>query len=94
MLDLTFVAGLGNIYVDESLNLAKLHPLRRAGSLTATQRKELYRAIKTVLRKSIRMGGTSDNTYVTIRGGRGDYLRVARVYHRVGEPCRRCGTPI
>ncbi len=94
LLDQTFVAGLGNIYVDESLNLAKIHPLRTAGSLTATQRRELYKAIKSVLRKSIRMGGTSDNTYVTIRGGRGDYLRVARVYHRVGEPCRRCGTPI
>ena len=94
LLDQTFIAGLGNIYVDESLNLAKLHPLRRAGSLTAVQRAALYRAIKSVLRKAIKMGGTSDNTYVTIRGGRGDYLRVARVYHRTGEPCRACGTPI
>jgi formamidopyrimidine-DNA glycosylase len=94
LLDQTFIAGLGNIYVDESLNLAKIHPLRTAGSLTATQKRDLYKAIKSVLQKSIRMGGTTDNTYVTIRGGRGDYLRVARVYHRVGEPCRRCGTPI
>lgn len=94
LLDQTFIAGLGNIYVDESLNLAKLHPLRRAGSLSPTQRRALYEAIKSVLRKSIKMGGTSDNTYVTIHGGRGDYLRVARVYHRTGEPCRTCGTPI
>ncbi len=94
LLDQTFIAGLGNIYVDESLNLAKLHPLRRAGSLTAAQRQALFTAIKSVLRKAIKMGGTSDSTYVTIRGGRGDYLRVARVYHRTGEPCRACGTPI
>lgn len=94
LLDQTFIAGLGNIYVDESLNLAKLHPLRTAGSLTTAQRKALYEAIKKVLRDSLRAGGTSDNTYVTIRGAKGDYLTKARVYHRVGEPCRRCGTPI
>lgn len=94
LLDQTFIAGLGNIYVDESLNLAKLHPLRTAGSLTKVQRKTLYESIKRVLRASLKAGGTSDNTYVTIRGGKGDYLNKARVYHRVGEPCRRCGTPI
>ncbi|MSU76189.1 bifunctional DNA-formamidopyrimidine glycosylase/DNA-(apurinic or apyrimidinic site) lyase [Patescibacteria group bacterium] len=94
LLDQTFIAGLGNIYVDESLNLAKIHPLRTAGSLTKAQRKALYQATKKVLRTSLRVGGTSDNTYVTIRGGKGDYLRRARVYHRTGEPCRTCGTPI
>ncbi|MEX2043288.1 MAG: bifunctional DNA-formamidopyrimidine glycosylase/DNA-(apurinic or apyrimidinic site) lyase [Patescibacteria group bacterium] len=94
LLDQTVIAGLGNIYVDEALNLARLHPLRTTGSLTEAQRKELHRAIKKILRASLRAGGTSDNTYVTIRGARGDYLRRARVYHRVGEPCRRCGTAI
>ncbi|MDP3999910.1 MAG: bifunctional DNA-formamidopyrimidine glycosylase/DNA-(apurinic or apyrimidinic site) lyase [bacterium] len=94
LLDQTVIAGLGNIYVDESLNLARLHPLRTAGSLTKAQRTALHLAIKKVLRAALRAGGTSDNTYVTIRGERGDYLRRARVYHRVGEPCRRCGTPI
>lgn len=94
LLDQTFIAGLGNIYVDESLNLAKLHPLRTAGSLTKVQRKTLYESIKKILRSSLKAGGTSDNTYVTIRGGKGDYLRRARVYHRTGKPCRTCGTPI
>ncbi|HEY8108840.1 MAG TPA: bifunctional DNA-formamidopyrimidine glycosylase/DNA-(apurinic or apyrimidinic site) lyase [Patescibacteria group bacterium] len=94
LLDQTVIAGLGNIYVDEALNLARIHPLRTAGSLTKTQRAALHPAIKKVLRDSLRAGGTSDNTYVTIRGARGDYLRRARVYHRTGEPCRRCGTPI
>ncbi|MEX1113212.1 MAG: bifunctional DNA-formamidopyrimidine glycosylase/DNA-(apurinic or apyrimidinic site) lyase [Patescibacteria group bacterium] len=94
LLDQTAVAGLGNIYVDEALNLARLHPLRTAGSLTKPQRVVLHAAIKRILRDALRAGGTSDNTYVTIRGERGDYLRRARVYHRTGEPCRRCGTPI
>lgn len=94
LLDQTFLAGLGNIYVDESLNLARLHPLRKAGSLTAAQRRELFTAIRHVLRLALRYGGTSDNTYVSIRGGKGDYLRYARVYHRAGQPCLKCGRPI
>ena len=94
LLDQTAIAGLGNIYVDEALNLARLHPLRTAGSLTKPQRAALHAAIRQVLRDSLRAGGTSDNTYVTIRGERGDYLRRARVYHRTGEPCRRCGSRI
>lgn len=94
LLDQTFIAGLGNIYVDEALNLSKLHPLRTAGSLTSAEGKELFEAIKQVLRTSLKYGGTSDNTYVTIRGGKGDYLNHARAYHRSGEPCRTCGRPI
>lgn len=91
LLDQTFIAGLGNIYVDEALNLAKLHPLRTAGSLPPAKRHALFTAIKQVLRTSLRYGGTSDNTYVTIRGDKGDYLNHARAYHRTGEPCRTCG---
>lgn len=94
LLDQTFIAGLGNIYVDEALNLAKLHPLRTAGSLRRPQRQALYKAIIQVLKLSLRYGGTSDSTYVTVRGGKGDYLTYARVYHRTGKPCRACGTLI
>ena len=94
LLDQSVVAGLGNIYVDESLNLARLHPLRTAGSLSASQRRALYDSIKAILRTALKYKGTSDNTYVSIRGGKGDYLRHARVYHRTGEPCRKCGTLI
>lgn len=91
LLDQTFIAGLGNIYVDEALNLARLHPLREAGSLSNAKADELHAAIIQVLKTSLKYGGTSDNTYVTIRGGKGDYLSYARVYHRTGLPCRRCG---
>ncbi len=94
LLDQSFIAGLGNIYVDEALNLAKLHPLRLAGSLRPAQQRALYQAIRQVLRTSLRLGGTSDNTYVTIRGEQGDYHRIARVYHRTGLPCPSCGTLI
>lgn len=94
LLDQTFLAGLGNIYVDESLNLARLHPLKTTGSLNAVQRKTLYEAIINVLEAALKYGGTSDNTYVTIQGGKGDYLQHARVYHRTGLSCRECGTLI
>lgn len=94
LLDQTFIAGLGNIYVDETLNLAKLHPLRTARSLTAAQRRILFEAIRAILRKAIKHQGTSDNTFVTITGGKGDYLKYARVYHRTDLPCHACGTPI
>ncbi len=94
LLDQGFLAGLGNIYVDESLNLAKIHPLRTAGSLTKSQQQELFGAIRIILKTALKYGGTSDNTYVTIRGGKGDYLTRARVYHRTGLPCRACGTTI
>lgn len=94
LLDQTFIAGLGNIYVDESLNLARLHPLRIAGSLTPAQRRGLYDAIRTILKLAIKHQGTSDNTFVSITGGKGDYLKHARAYHRTDLPCRKCGTPI
>lgn len=94
LLDQTFVAGLGNIYVDEALNLAKLHPLRTAGSLKSAQRAALHAAIRQVLQDSLNYGGTSANTYVNVRGGKGDYLNHARVYHRTGLSCRACGTLI
>lgn len=94
LLDQTFLAGLGNIYVDEALNLAKLHPLQLAGSLTTAQGRALFDSIRVILRTALTYGGTSDNTYVTIRGGKGDYLNHARAYHRTGLPCLACGTPI
>ena len=88
LLDQTFVAGIGNIYADEALWLALLHPLRRAGGLTEAERRALYRAIRTALRDGIRRSGaTFDWAYPT-----GDYR--FRVYDRQGQPCRRCRRPI
>jgi formamidopyrimidine-DNA glycosylase len=90
LLDQTFVAGLGNIYVDEALNLAKLHPLTPANCLTQGQARRLLESIRTVLRDGIKRNGASiDWVY---RGG--DFQNYFRVYQRTGEPCPECGTPV
>jgi formamidopyrimidine-DNA glycosylase len=95
LLNQTFVAGVGNIYADESLWYAKLHPLRDAASLTDTEASDLYNAIRRVFRKAIGVGGTSfDATYKRINGQSGEFQEDLRVVGRAGEPCYRCGTPI
>ena len=90
LLDQTFIAGLGNIYTDESLNIAKLHPLAQADTVKPTQAKALHQAIQSVLKEGIRRNGASiDWVY---RGG--DYQNHFRVYDQEGKPCPACGTEI
>jgi formamidopyrimidine-DNA glycosylase len=90
LLDQSVVAGLGNIYVDESLHRAGIHPLTPASRLTRAEVRRLHRAIGRVLREAIRRCGTSfDWVYP---GGRMQH--DLRVYGRGGEACRKCGTPI
>jgi formamidopyrimidine-DNA glycosylase len=90
LLDQTFVAGLGNIYTDESLNIAKLHPLALANTVTPKQAAALQQAIQSVLKEGIRRNGASiDWVY---RGG--DYQNHFRVYDQEGKPCPTCGTRI
>jgi formamidopyrimidine-DNA glycosylase len=90
LLDQTFLAGLGNIYADESLNIARLHPLAASDSVTAKQAQVLHEAIRKVLREGIRRNGASiDWVY---RGG--EFQNYFRVYDREGQPCKRCGTRI
>ena len=90
LLDQTFLAGLGNIYADESLNLAKLHPLTDSDSVTVPQAEALHGAIRTVLKEGIRRNGASfDWVY---RGG--EYQDYFRVYDRAGKSCPTCGTSI
>jgi formamidopyrimidine-DNA glycosylase len=87
LLDQAAVAGLGNIYVDESLHLARIHPARRGGSLTAAEVKRLHRAVKEIMALAIDHGGTSFSRFVNALGGKGDYLEHARVFRREGQPC-------
>lgn len=88
LLDQTFLAGLGNIYADESLHLARLHPLASSDSVTAQQAEGLHQAICRVLKEGIRRNGASfDWVY---RGGEYHF----RVYDRTGKPCPVCGTGI
>jgi formamidopyrimidine-DNA glycosylase len=86
------VAGLGNIYVDESLWLARLHPLQRIDRLTPAQRAALVQAIHTILHKSITAGGTTLRDYRNVSDQPGAFARQLLVYGRGGEPCKRCGT--
>ncbi len=90
LLDQSFIAGLGNIYVDEGLFRAGLHPLRSADSLTEDETRSLWRGIRAALRSGIRHNGASiDWVY---RGG--EFQNRFRVYQRSGEPCYKCKTPI
>lgn len=88
------VAGLGNIYADEALFYAFLHPLRRANSLTEEEIRLLHEGIVRVLELGIEHGGTSFNDYRDLWGEAGDNYNHVRVYQRDGKPCVRCGTLI
>jgi formamidopyrimidine-DNA glycosylase len=88
------VAGVGNIYADEALFYAGIHPLRRADSLTLSEIGLLHEGIITVLRRGIEHGGTSFNDYRDLWGEAGENYNHVRVYQRTGEPCIRCGTSI
>jgi len=94
LLDQRTVAGLGNIYVDEALWRAELHPLRQAGSLDSEEIARLTKGIRESLRAGIRRQGASLRDYSTPDGGRGRMQEEFRAYGREGEPCPRCGTPI
>lgn len=94
LLDQTLIAGIGNIYADEALHLAKIHPTTPACQLPLAQVRQLNRAIKLVLRRAIRAGGSTIRDYVGADGRRGAYQLRHRVYDRASEPCRTCRTPI
>jgi formamidopyrimidine-DNA glycosylase len=88
------VAGVGNIYADEALWDARIHPIRPAGDLTRQQIAELRKGIRRALEVAIERQGTTLSTYRTPDGRRGRMRRRLKVYGREGEPCNRCGTPI
>jgi formamidopyrimidine-DNA glycosylase len=94
LLDQRTIAGLGNIYVDEALWRAQLHPLRPAGSLAPDETARLTRGIREALRAGIAQQGASLRDYSTPDGRRGRMQERFRVYGREGEPCLRCGTPV
>ncbi|MCB1162006.1 MAG: bifunctional DNA-formamidopyrimidine glycosylase/DNA-(apurinic or apyrimidinic site) lyase [Candidatus Latescibacteria bacterium] len=94
LLDQGVAAGLGNIYADEALFRAGIHPATPAGALDATARRRLFDACRRVLRLGIRHGGTTFLDFVDFDGRPGNFRRKLRVYGRTGEPCRACGTPL
>ncbi len=96
LLDQSILAGIGNIYADESLHRAAIGPMREGGSLTADELKALRKAIKDTLQHALRWGDTSldDLAYLLPDGRTGDYVKRLRAYGREGEHCRRCGGEI
>ena len=94
LMDQEKIAGIGNIYSDDILWKAKVHPLRPAGSLSDAEIRSIYKAAKDILSIAIKLGGTSISDYRDVFGGKGGYGDRRLVYRRDGEPCKRCGSPI
>jgi len=94
LLNQAFLRGLGNIYADESLFRAGIHPLAVASRIRNDRARRLYDAIIAVLTEAIAAGGSSISDYVDAQGRKGFFQMSHRVYQRTGEPCVKCGTPI
>jgi formamidopyrimidine-DNA glycosylase len=94
LLNQVFLRGIGNIYADEALFRAGIHPLARASRLRRDRIRRLYDAIGAVLSEAIAAGGSSVSDYVDAEGRQGFFQLDHRVYQRTGEPCVTCGTPI
>jgi formamidopyrimidine-DNA glycosylase len=94
LLNQVFLRGLGNIYADEALFRAGIHPLAIASRLSRDRARRLYRAMRAVLTEAIAAGGSSISDYVDGDGRKGFFQVSHRVYQRTGEPCVNCGTAI
>lgn len=94
LLDQSFIAGVGNIYADEALWRARLHPLRSADTLSPDAVRRLHRAVRGVLRQGIANRGSSFSDYVGADGEPGNNAERLMVYRRTDQPCYRCGRPI
>lgn len=94
ILDQSVIAGVGNIYADESLWGAKIHPATRVKYLSDNQLQELFEQIKYILALAIEKGGSTDKNYVDVEGKSGSYLSFARVFRREGKACERCNSMI
>ncbi len=94
LLDQSVIAGVGNIYADESLWAAKIHPTTLVKDLNDTELATLREELINVLKLSIEKGGSTDKNYVDAEGNKGSYLEFAKVFRREGKPCYRCGSVI
>jgi formamidopyrimidine-DNA glycosylase len=94
LLDQTIIAGLGNIYVDEALWQARIHPERLAATLGPAEIEALWQAMRAVLNQAIGNEGTTFSTYASLGGKPGQNQTTLKAYARTGQPCYECGTPI
>ena len=94
ILDQTVLAGVGNIYADEGLFSARIHPATKVGDVSAIKLKRLYSSLRAIMKLSIELGGSSDKNYVDANGNKGSYLKFAKVFRREGTSCPVCGRQI
>jgi len=94
LLNQKYVAGLGNIYVDESLFRAHILPFRKTNTITEKELKKLYQSIKDILKLSIKYRGTTFNNYIDTKGHKGKFTKFLKVYRKEGQKCSRCGKGI
>ena len=94
LLDQRMIAGMGNIYCDEALHGAQVHPVTAAETLNDSEAKRLLRVIKSTLNKAIRLNGSTMMDYRRANGDPGSFQNYHRVYQRAGQPCKKCGTQI
>lgn len=94
LLDQTKIAGIGNIYADEALFEAHVHPTRLGSSLNLEELSKLWFAVKSVLKEGIRFRGSSTSDYLTADGSKGSYQDHHRVYRKTGQKCKDCGSTI
>lgn len=94
LMDQVQIAGVGNIYANEALFLAGIHPQRKANSLSEKEGEKLYKSLLSVLKEGIKYGGSSENAYVDALGGKGRMQEHFKVYGRQGKRCHKCGGSI
>lgn len=94
LLDQSVIAGVGNIYADEALWGARIHPALRVADVSDAQFAVLYRELRAVMELAIAKGGSTNKNYVNAEGKRGSYMDFARVFRREGQTCERCGSVI
>lgn len=94
LMDQKRIAGVGNIYANDALFLAKIHPKRKANSLKEKESEALFNSLEKVLRKGLEVGGASEWQFVNADGQTGGYQNFFQIYGKVGKPCPNCGTKI
>ncbi len=94
LLDQSFLAGVGNIYADESLHLSRIHPARLTSSIREPKLTNLHKNLQAILRRSIKLMGTTVISYAGVDGSSGSFQKMLTVYGREGEPCGFCGAKI
>lgn len=94
LMDQSLIAGIGNIYANDALFVARIHPKRLANGLSEEEQRNLFAAIEQVLKKGIEVGGASEWSYVDALGKSGRYQEFFQVYRKHGQPCPRCGSEI